>query len=234
MRQLVVEAAGHPGEEDDIASRQAGTEAYYGRLEKSRELERRAIDLAERADLKEAAALRQIFAAMRESLLGNSQLASRGVAAGLFLTKSSDAQILAALTLALAGHSNEASALAAEFEKKRPLDTLLHVYWLPTIKAWIELKQNEPSRALSLLERAIPYEYSDVGALYPAYARGQAYLATQHGREARLEFQKIVDHPGVVGNDLVGALARLGLARAYAMEGDTGNARTCYQNFLAL
>lgn len=234
MQQLVVEAAGHPGEEDDIASRQAGTEAYYGRLEKSRELERRAIDLAERADLKETAGLRQIFAAMRESLLGNSQLASRGVAAGLFLTKSSDAQILAALALALAGHSNEASALAAEFEKKRPLDTLLHVYWLPTIKAWIELKQNEPSRALSLLERAIPYEYSDVGALYPAYARGQAYLAMQHGREARWEFQKIVDHPGVVGNDLVGALARLGLARAYALEGDTGNVRTCYQNFLAL
>jgi eukaryotic-like serine/threonine-protein kinase len=107
---------------------------------------------------------------------------------------------------------------------------------LPTLRAQFVLSRDKGSNAIELLERAIPYEYSDygLGALYPAFFRGQAYLAQHQGREAATEFQKIVDHRGVVMNDPIGALARLGLGRAFELQGDTPKARAGYQDFLAL
>ena len=146
---------------------------------------------------------------------------------------------LAALALARIGDSARARALADELEKDNPSNTRLNVYWLPTIKAAIEMKQGHPDRTITFLEKTLPYELGqpaplDVGTLYPAYLRGQAYLMMHNGPAAAAEFQKLLDHQGIVLNYPLGALAHLQLGRAYAMSGDTTKAKAAYQDFLTL
>jgi eukaryotic-like serine/threonine-protein kinase len=148
-------------------------------------------------------------------------------------------KLFAALTLAQAGEAARARAISEELEKSYPSQTVLKVYWLPTIKAAIELNANNASQALVFLEAAAPYELGapaqfQLGTLYPAYVRGQAYLAAHNGNSAAAEFQKFLDHRGIVVNFPLGALAHLGLGRAYAMTGDSAKAKTAYQDFLAL
>jgi tetratricopeptide (TPR) repeat protein len=118
-------------------------------------------------------------------------------------------------------------------EKNYPSFTVLKVYWLPTIKAAMELNANNSTQATMFLEAAAPYELG-AGALYPAYVRGEAYLAAHQGSDAAAEFQKIIDHRGIVFSDPIGALAHLQLGRAYVMAGDTSKAKTAYQDFLTL
>jgi hypothetical protein len=232
-------AAGKPGTEDLLLSFQSDTEAYYGRLAKARDFSRRAVDAAVRADSKETAAMWQVNAAMREAEFGNTATGKQGVAAALKLAPGRDVKLFAALTLARVGDTARAQAIVEELEKSYPSDTVLKVYWLPTIKATIELNANNPSQALVFLEAAAPYELGappqfQLGTMYPAYIRGQAQLMARNGAAAASEFQKFLDHRGITINFPLGALAHLGLARADALQGDTVKAKAAYQDFLAL
>jgi eukaryotic-like serine/threonine-protein kinase len=239
MEHQVAWAAGKPGSEDLLLASQADTEAYFGRMVKARDFSRRAVDAAVRANSKETGAFRQVSAALREAEFGNQSEAKQGVAKALGLSPGRDVKLFTALTLARTGDSARARALADELEKAQPSDTMLKVYWLPTIRAAAELNAHNPTQAIIDLEAAAPYELGQppqlqLGTLYPVYVRGQAQLIAHNGQAAAIEFQKILDHRGVVLNYPLGALAHLGLARAHALSGDTAKARTAYQDFLAL
>ena len=147
-------------------------------------------------------------------------------------------RILAALALARAGDNAGAEKLAAELDKTFPLDTLVQRYWLPTIRAAVALERKDPNRAIELLKVASTIELGASGTLAiwmcPTYLRGEAYLMLHDGNRAASEFQKLIDHRGVVVNFPWGALARLGVARAYTLQGDTAKARDAYQDFLTL
>jgi eukaryotic-like serine/threonine-protein kinase len=238
MEQQVAWAAGKSGDEDQLLSLQSDTEAYYGRLGKARDFSRRAVTSASRADFKETAALWQINAALREAELDNMASARQGVIAALALSPGRNVKVVAALTLARIGDAPRAQALAEELEKNYATNTLLKLYWMPTIHAAIELKRGNSSQALVDLEAAATYELGGAGMfinyLYPAYVRGQAYLLAHNGTAAAAEFQKVLDQRGVVGNFVTGSLAHLQIGRAYAMTRETVNARTAYEDFLAL
>jgi eukaryotic-like serine/threonine-protein kinase len=239
MEHQVAWAAGKPGSEDLLLASQADTEACFGRMVKARDFSRRAVDAAVRANSKETGAFRQVSAALREAEFGNQSEAKQGVAKALGLSPGRDVKLFTALTLARTGDSARARALADELEKAQPSDTMLKVYWLPTIRAAAELNAHNPTQAIIDLEAAAPYELGQppqlqLGTLYPVYVRGQAQLIAHNGQAAAIEFQKILDHRGVVLNYPLGALAHLGLARAHALSGDTAKARTAYQDFLAL
>jgi eukaryotic-like serine/threonine-protein kinase len=239
MDRQVAWAAGRPGSEDLLLATQADSEAYFGRLVKARDFSRRAVDSAVRADSKETGAFRQASSALREAEFGNPAEAKQGVAKALTLSPGRDVKLFSALTLARAGDSARANALAEELEKAQPSDTLLKVYWLPTIRAATELNARNPMQAMIDLEATAPYELGQppqlqLGTLYPIYLRGQAQLMVHNGQAAALEFQKFLDHRGVVLNYPLGALAQLGLARAYALGGDNQKARGKYQDFFAL
>jgi hypothetical protein len=162
---------------------------------------------------------------LREAEFGNVQQAKKQAAAVLALGHDMEAQTLAALALGRAGDSARALATADGLNRQRPLDTLLNGYWLPTIRAAVEIGRGHPLRAIELLQQVAPYDLSaqyDPGAkLCPTYVRGEAYLALHQGSHAAAEFQKILDHPGIVQNCPLGALAHLGLGRAYALETDS-------------
>lgn len=235
MAQLVSAAMGKPGAEDLMLATQADTEAWYGKLKKARELTRRAMYSAEHNDARERAAAHQAVAALREVESGNRKQARAEALAAVKLAPNRDVQTNVALTLARAGDTAGAEELAAELDKTFPLDTLVQRYWLPTIRAGVALERKDPNRAVELLNAASPPELGIGGAgLYPLYARGEAYLILHDGKRAAVEFQKFIDHRGVVENSILGALARLGLARAYAVQGDTAKARAAYQDFLML
>jgi tetratricopeptide (TPR) repeat protein len=237
MQQQVAWGTGKPGVEDYLLSAQSDTEAYYGRLSKARDFSRRAVDSAVRADSKETAASWQVNAALREAELGNPASARQGVTAALALSPGRDVKVAAALTLARSGDAPRAKVLAKELEENYPTHTLLKLYWLPTVNAAVELSKGNSSQAAVLLEAAAPYELGGGGVfeyLYPAYVRGQAYLLAHNWTAAAAEFQKLVDHRGIVGNFVTGSLAYLQIGRAYAMAGDTTKAKAMYEQFFRL
>jgi tetratricopeptide (TPR) repeat protein len=180
-----------------------------------------------------------VNSALREAEFGNPAIAKQDVAAGVALTPGRDVEMLGALALARSGETVRAKTIVAELEKTYPSQTVLKVYWLPAIKAAIELNANNAAQSVVYLEAAAPYDLGtppqfQVGTMYPAYVRGLAYLAERNGPAAAAEFQKVLDHRGLVMNFVTGAMARLGLARAYAMAGDTAKAKSAYQDFLTL
>ncbi len=240
MTQLVATAADKPNEEDLLLSEQSDTEAYYGHLAKAREFSLRAAKSARHAGAKETAALWQANNALREAEFGNSASARDDATAALVLAPGRGIEALAALALARSGDAAGAQKLANKLNIDFPLNTPLQGYWLPAIRAAIELDRNNPAGSVELLRSTASYELGApeplliVGTMYPVYLRGEAYLLAHEGKEAAAEFQKFLDHRGVVLNFPLGALARLGLARAYAMQGDTAKARTAYQDFLTL
>jgi eukaryotic-like serine/threonine-protein kinase len=234
MQQQMDWAIGRPRDEGYLLSAQSKTEAYYGRLAKAREFCRRAVQSAIRADSKESAAYHQVDAALIEAVFGNSQAAKREVVAALALSRGRDVIILSALTLARVGDHAGAESLLGELERSEPSNTLLKVYWLPTIRAAVAVTKGIAAQALASLETVTPYELSVAGSLEAAYVRGQAYLLAQNGAAAASEFQKLLHYRGLVQNNPTAALVHLQLGRAYALEGDTGNARANYQDFLAL
>ena len=226
------------GSEDLLLATQADTEGWYGKLKDARELTRRAMDSAQHNDAKESAAGYQAAAALREVESGNREQARAEANAALKLAPNRDVRAIAALALARAGDTAGAEKLAAELDKTFPLDTLVQRYWLPTIRAGVALERKDPNRAIELLKVASTIELSApmnlTILLCPAYLRGQAYLMLHDGNPAAAEFQKFIEHRGLVVNFPWGALARLGLARAYAMQGDAVKARAAYQDFLTL
>lgn len=238
MEQQLAWAAGKPGDEEALLSNQSDTEAYYGRLRKARELTRRAVDLSVHGNSQEAAAIWQIGAALREAELGNVTNAKQGVKAALALSSGRDIKVTAALALARSRDAAGAKAILDELEKKYPTHTMLKFYWLPTIRAVLELNRGNSSQALADLEPAAPYELglaaNLISNMYPVYVRGQAYLMAHDGRAAAAEFQKMLDHKGVLQNFVIASLVRLQIARAYAMAGDTAKAKVAYQDFLTL
>ncbi len=230
-------AMGKPGVEDQFFSTQADTEAYFGRLNKARELARRAVESARHNDAKETAALWQSYAAFREAEFGNSASARQQADAALALASSRDIETVSALAYARSGDAPRAQSLADKLNKDFPTNTLMQSYYLPAIHALLEIGRNSPDKAIDDLRSAAPYDMgggTPIGSLYTAYIRGQAYLEAHKGTEAAAEFQKLIDHRDFVSNFPVGALAHLGLGRAYALQGDTARARAAYQDFFAI
>ena len=234
MSRQVEWAAGRPGAEDVLLAWQADTEAWFGKLKKAHELTERAMDSANRNGAKETAADYQAQAALFEVGAENREEARADARAALRLAPNRDVREVVALVLARAGDIGEAEKLAAELENTYPLNTMLKSYWLPTIRAAIALQRKEPGQAIELLKVASAIELSDQAGLLPVYLRGEAYLMLGDGNRAAAEFQKFIDHRGMLVNFPWGALARLGLARASAMQDDTAKAKTAYQDFLTL
>jgi serine/threonine protein kinase/tetratricopeptide (TPR) repeat protein len=233
-------ALGKPGPESLLLYFEANSAAYSGQLKKSRELFKRAGESAERAGEKDRVAGVEATAALYEALFGNLAETRKLVTAANVQSIGKDVKFVAALALALATDSPGAQGLAEDLAKHFPEDTIVQFDYLPTIRAELALKRNDHAKALDTLEAAVPYEMGLAGGttfstnLYPAYVRGESYLAAHQGSQAAAEFQKIIDHSGVVLNEPIGALAHLGLARAYVLEGDTAKARASYQDFLTL
>jgi eukaryotic-like serine/threonine-protein kinase len=236
MEEQVRWGAGKPGVENVLLANESDTAAYSGQLANARVFSSRAVASAERADEHEAAAAYEAEAALREALIGNTTGARHRIDSALRLSKGRDVQSGVALAYALIGDAARAQRLAEDLEKNFPEDTIVRFNYLPTLRAQLALSRNDPSRAIEFLQAAAPYELGNVGyfALYPVFVRGEAYLAGQKGMEASYEFQKILDHRGIVQNELIGALTHLGLARSYALQGDTTKAKVAYQDFLTL
>jgi serine/threonine protein kinase len=239
MQREIALLAGQPGWEDQSLIAQSQTLAYGGELTKARELSRRAIDSAHRADSKDRAAGYQALSALREAVAGNMALAKRQAQDVLGVSSDRDVQAIAGVALGLASGVAPATRLADELSKRFPQDTAVQSMYVPMILAAVSLSNGQGAKAVEALAPATPYalgvsqSFSSF-SLYPVYLRGQAYLLAKQGAPAAAEFQKILDHWGIVADSPLHALARLGLARAYALAGDSAKARTAYQDFLAL
>jgi hypothetical protein len=250
MAQQVAWAAGKAGVEDVLLYFEAATAAYAGLIGKAREFSRRAVASAERAEEKETAAEYEADAALREALFANAAEARQRAAQALALSTGRDVQYEAELALAMAGDAPRAQALADDLAKRFPEDAIVEFNYLPTIHAQLALTRTDSSEAIEALQAAASYDLGRPGispfllTLYPVYVRGEAYLAARQGSEAAVEFQKILDHPGVVVNEPIGALAHLGLARACALQAQSmqgpdadaarAKARAAYNDFLTL
>jgi serine/threonine protein kinase/Tfp pilus assembly protein PilF len=243
--------AGQPDAENFGLSLAADTQAYSGHLAKARELTRQATESAIRADSKETGAVWLENAALREAAFGNAGEARQAAADGLKLTPTTEGVgIEAALAYAIAGDTARSESIAQDLNKRFPLDTQMQSLWLPSIRAQQALDRKNPAAAIESLQAAAPIEsgqisfITNISCLYPAYIRGQAYLAAGQGQPAATEFQKILNHSGMVWNCFTGSIAHLGLARANAMESkslqgaDADAVRTralaAYKDFLAL
>jgi eukaryotic-like serine/threonine-protein kinase len=243
MDREVAQAQGKGGAEVMVSARAAFVLAYSGQLQEARKMSQRALTVAQQTGERGRAALVASGAAMLEALAGNAPAASQGAVAALELSKDRDVVYGAALALALSADSSRSQTLANDLETRFPQDTAVRFGYLPTIRAVLALNRGEPSKALELLKIAAPFELgvplcsvppAFFGVLYPAYFRGAAYLALHQGTEAAVEFQKILDHRGMVISDPIGALAHLQLGRALVLTGNPVKAKLAYQDFLSL
>jgi serine/threonine protein kinase/Flp pilus assembly protein TadD len=240
MARQVDWAVGKPGAEDVLLSAEAETAAYFGQIGKAREFSRQAVLSADRIQEKETAASFEADAALRAAVFGNAEEARQRAAAALARSTGREVKFIAALALAFAGNLAQAQALAESLAKDFPEDIVMKFNFLPAINAQLALMRHDPSKAIETLKITAPFDLGQPGdssitpSLYPVYVRGEAYLAARQGGEAAGEFQKILDHRGVVVNEPIGALAHLQMGRAYALQGDTVKAHAAYQDFLTL
>jgi DNA-binding winged helix-turn-helix (wHTH) protein/tetratricopeptide (TPR) repeat protein len=231
MEQEAASLMRKPGHEDQILNYQADTALCGGQLAKARALTRQAMQSAQKADEKEAPALYQAEGALREALVGNASVAKKQAQSSLSLSSSRDVEAFAAIALGISGESTQAVRLAADLGKRFPEDTIVQSHYLPAIHA--------TDRSKTTLTAPVLYELGgNLGAvhfvLYTAYLRGKAYLAAKQGSAAAAEFQKILDHPGLVRNEPIGALAHLELGRVLVQSGATTKAKIAYQEFFSL
>ena len=233
MQQQLTWAAGEPGVEDAFLNDEANDAAFSGRLVQARALTARAIDAARHAGENETAAGYAVEAAQREALLGTASEANKMAEEALSLPKDRDTRYGAAAAFALAGAPDRALPIAAQLDKEFPDDTFVQGIYLPVIRGAVAIQQKDPGRALKALEPAIPYDSGIESELMPAYIRGQAWLAAGDGAHAAAEFQKVIDHPGVVLNSMVGPLAQLQVARAWRLAGNPDKARAATAQVLA-
>jgi DNA-binding winged helix-turn-helix (wHTH) protein/tetratricopeptide (TPR) repeat protein len=241
MAQQVARSAGQSGAEDPLRGLEADTAAYFGRLRDAREFSRQAMDSAERTEEKEPAATYVALSGLREALFGNAGEARRLVTLALGRSAGRDVQYGAALALGYAGDEERAQALTDNLGERFPEDTMVQFNYLPTLRAKLAVCKGNAPEAIENLRATGLYELAQTNSstynwtvMYPVFVRGEAYLVAHRGSEAGREFQKILDHRGIVVNEPIGALAHLGLARAYAMQGDTTKATAAYQDFLTL
>ena len=243
--------AGKPGYENVGLALASDTEAYAGHLAKARELTKRAVDSAVRADSKENGAIWQAIAAQREAAYGNATEARQSATEALKLAPASQgAESEATLAFAMAGDAARAESLAQNLKKRFPLDTQMQSLWLPAIQAQLALDRKNPAPARNALQTASTIELGSMpfvnngSCLYHVYVRGEADLAAGQGSAAAAEFQRILDHSGIVWNCWTGALAHLGVARANAVQARTSHgadadaarvrALAAYKDFLTL
>ena len=229
-----------PEVENEMLALEAETEAYAGHLNKARELTRRAVGSALRADNKGGASIWELEGALREEMFGEPDARERANAGMKVAPDSPETEEFGALVLAGSGDAKRAEALMQDLQKRFPFHTMVQSYWFPTIRAQIALVNQQPQQAIDMLQaaRAVelgqPVSTQGPYCLYPIYLRGEAYLAAGQGGAAAAEFQKLIDHRGISWSCATGALARLGLGRGYGLAGDKAKARAAYQDFLAL
>jgi DNA-binding winged helix-turn-helix (wHTH) protein/tetratricopeptide (TPR) repeat protein len=241
MARQVAATAGKTGEEDLLLALEADTAAYFGHLGRARQLSRQASNSAKRAGKKEASAAYEAMAGLREGLFGNTGKGLEQTRMAMTPSSGRDVYYGFGLASAYAKNAKATQRFVEGFEKGFVEDTDVLFNYLPTLRAKLALIHSNPQQAIDSLEIAAPYElglpaggFYNWPNMYPVYVRGEAYLAARRGNEAAAEFQKILDHRGIVLNEPIGALAHLQLGRAYAMQGDTAKSRAAYQEFLML
>jgi len=245
MEREAAQSRERPGADDWMSNSEGFALAYSGHLEAARKMSQLAADLARKNERRETEALYEADAAVREALFGNVSTARQRAVDALELSTSRDVAYGAGFALALSGDSSRSQALTEDLSRLLPEDTRVQFTYAPTLRALLALNHKQPPKALELLQTTIPYELGSpnnggsefllgAGSLYPAYVRGLAYLAAHQGAEAAGEFQKILDHRGIVLSDPIGALAHLQLGRAYALSGDKTKGKSAYQDFLRL
>lgn len=238
MEKAATAVRAEPGWEDLMLSNESHTSAYYGQFVKARDLSSQAIAAAKHSGSQESAANYQAEAALREALVGNKVMAREGAETAMALSKGRDVEAICAVTLAMSGYSSLSNQLTDDLANRFPEDTIVQSLYLPTARAAVLLESGQAEKAVEVLAPALPYDLGGPDTvnftLYSAYVRGEALLRARRGEGAAVEFQKIADHPGAVGNQLIGALARLGFGRAYALSGDEQKAKSAYQDFLTL
>jgi tetratricopeptide (TPR) repeat protein len=242
MQQQLVQAQQKAEPDDQLLNHQAFALVYAGRLDEAKAVSRHAAEVSQQLNHRETAALYHSGAAVFEAFAGDASAARGSALAALALSHARDVEYGAAFALAAAGDDAHAQALANDLERRFPENTSVRFSYLPVLRARSALNHHDAARAIQLLHAGAPYDlgitestaHIPFGAMYTVYLRGQAYLAARRGAEAAIEFQKILDHRGIVISDPVGALARLQLARAYAMAGDREKAGASYRDFLEL
>jgi eukaryotic-like serine/threonine-protein kinase len=243
MDRVMALARGKHGAEHTMAHAEALALARSGRLQAARRSSNRAVDLALQEGKYEVAASYQAARAVWEAFCGNAADGKRTSMAALEVSKGRDVQYATGLALALSGDSSRSEALAGGLESRFPADTFVKFTYVPVLGALSALKRGKPAEAVERLQTALPYEravnglnfsHFYLGGLHSAYVRGEALIAAHRYTEAVAEFQKILDHRGIVGADPIGALAHLQLGRVFALSGDKAKAKVAYQYFLAL
>ncbi len=240
MERDAAQGRGKPGVGSWMSDQEALVAAYFGHMQSARKLTLQASDAAKQASQREPAALIFAAPALREGFFGYPAEARRNATAALALSKGRDVEYGAALALALAGDLSQSQMLASDLETRFPEDTEVKFAYLPVLRAVLALQHHAPSNTIELLQPATRYELGApassisgfFGALYPSYVRGEAYLELNQGTQAAVEFQRILDHRGIVNNDPIGALAHYQLGKALAMSGDAAKAKAAYEDFL--
>jgi serine/threonine protein kinase/tetratricopeptide (TPR) repeat protein len=242
MERLVALARGKPEADEWITHHKGFVLAYSGHLQEARRMARAARELAHQANNQESEGLYEAGEALWEAFFGNETAARRTAIAAFAVSNGRGVEYGAGLALAMAGDTKRSQDFADDLAKRFPEDTSVQFSYLPALRARIALNRNDPAKAIELLEAAVPYElgtprsaiHANFGALYPVYMRGEAYLKAGKGAEAAAEFQKILDHRGLVVTDPIGAITRLQLGRALGLSVDQVRAKAAYQDFLTL
>jgi tetratricopeptide (TPR) repeat protein len=239
MAKQAADVQGIPGVEDQMLFIQSETAADHGQLGQARELTRRAVDSAQRAQENEAAAEYEGHNSVREGLVGLMDLAKEDAQAALAQIKGKHGEGFSAIAFALAGDVDDANRAIDDLTKRFPQNTAVQTRYLPMARSALALNSGNAQAAIEALSPAAPYELGHTNedftfALYPIYFRGQAYLAAKNWTAAAAEFQKILDHSGIAGNEPIGALAYLGIGRACSLSGDHAKAKRAYEDFFAL
>jgi eukaryotic-like serine/threonine-protein kinase len=236
MRQEVERAQGKP-QEPVVLLLEGQGECAQGRINKAKASYTHAVSAAKTRDYKDVAAGAMAAEAACDSELGFLKEARLAMTAALSLPDSGDSRPLAAYVFARGGDAAQSQKLMGDLAREWPFDTLLNQVWLPLAQATNDIQRNQPAEAIARLESAAAYEWGGPpsGARYwPTYIRGEAFLKAREGGKAAAEYQKILDHRGIAATSPLYSLARLGLGRAYALQGDTPKARASYQDFFAL
>jgi tetratricopeptide (TPR) repeat protein len=224
--------------EDRFLFGRSSVEAYHGHFAEARHMREQAISLAAKSkDPSGNVAYDYAEEALDEAAIGDSPEAQRSAQKAFASSPNRNAKLVMALAFARAGDIGRAQRLADALNQEAPLDTVIQNYCLPAIRAVMRLHENDPAEAVEILRLTIKYDLAfptGFNSLYPTYIRGLAYLQMGEGREAAAEFQKLLDHPGIVGREVIGALSHLQLARAQKMMGEEAAARQSYEDFLAL